>query len=77
MVAMWAADLVVAYFATTVGLELLRPDYLVDWRVFGFIATTAMATGVLIGLAPALRSTRIELARNRLGRRNAGGSVAR
>ena len=77
IVAVWAADLVVAYFATAVGLELLRPDYLVDWRVFGFIATTAMAAGVLTGLAPALRSTRIELARAiGSGGRNAGGSVA-
>ncbi len=77
IVAVWAADLLVAYFATAVGLELLRPDYLVDWRVFGFIATTAMAAGVLTGLAPALRSTRIELARAiGSGGRNAGGSVA-
>ncbi len=77
IVAVWAADLVVAYFATAVGRELLRPDYLVDWRVFGFIATTAMAAGVLTGLAPALRSTRIELARAiGSGGRNAGGSVA-
>ena len=77
IVAVWAADLVVAYFATAVGLELLRPDYPVDWRVFGFIATTAMAAGVLTGLAPALRSTRIELARAiGSGGRNAGGSVA-
>ncbi len=63
IVAVWAADLVVGYFATAVGLNLLRPDYLVDWRVFGFSATMAMAAGVLTGLAPALRSTRIELAR--------------
>ena len=77
IVAVWAADLVVAYFATAVGLELLRPDYLVDWRVFGFIATTAMAAGVLTGLAPALRATRIELARAiGSGGRNAGGPLA-
>ena len=77
IVAVWAADLVVAYFATAAGLELLRPDYLVDWRVFGFIATTAMAAGVLNGLAPALRSTRVELARAiGSGGRNAGGTVS-
>ena len=77
IVAVWAADLVVAYFATAVGLEPLRPDYLVDWRVFGFIATTAMAAGVLTGIAPALRSTRIELARAiGSGGRNADGTVA-
>ena len=77
IVAVWAADLVVAYFATAIGLELLRPDYLVDWRVFGFIATTAMTPGVLTGLASALRSTRIELARAiGSGGRNAGETVS-
>ena len=41
------------------------------------IATTAMAAGVLTGLAPALRSTRIELARAiGSGGRSAGGTVS-
>jgi hypothetical protein len=65
IVAVWATDLVVAYFAMTVGLELLRPDYLMDWRVFGFIASPTTAPGCS-PCSPdsrrCLRSTRIELA---------------
>ena len=77
IVALWAADLVIAYFATAAGIEQLRFDPSVDWRVFGFIAITAMAAGVLTGLVPALRSTRIELARAiGSGGRNAGGTVS-
>jgi predicted permease len=33
-----------------------------DWRVFGFVAGISMATGVVFGLVPALRATRIDLA---------------
>ena len=77
IVALWAADLVIAYFAVAAGMEQLRFDPSVDWRVFGFIATIAVAAGVLAGLAPALRSTRIELARAiGSGGRNSGGSVS-
>jgi predicted permease len=32
-----------------------------DWRVFGFTAAVAMLTGLLFGLAPALRATRVDL----------------
>ena len=77
IVALWAADLVIAYFATAAGIEQLRFDPSVDWRVFGFIAATALAAGVLTGLAPAMRSTRIDLARViGAGGRNTGGSVS-
>ena len=64
LVAIWAADLVMAGAAAgTGGLAQLALDTSVDWRVFGFTAATAIAAGVLAGLAPALRSTRIDLAR--------------
>jgi hypothetical protein len=31
-----------------------------DWMVFGFAAAVSLATGVLFGIAPALRATRID-----------------
>ena len=64
LVAIWGTDLVMAgSVAGTGGLAQLALDTSVDWRVFGFTAVTAVAAGVLAGLAPALRSTRIDLAR--------------
>jgi predicted permease len=32
-----------------------------DWRVFGFVAGISMLTGVIFGLVPALRATRVDL----------------
>ena len=32
-----------------------------DWRVFGFVAGVSMLTGVIFGLLPALRATRVHL----------------
>src|SRR5262245_6014040 len=43
-----------------------------DWRVFGFTAAVAMLTGLLFGLAPALRATRVDL--NSALKENARGS---
>ena len=62
LAALWAADLVITAVATATGMDRLGFDGSVDWRVFGFTATTAIGTGLLAGLAPALRSTRIDLA---------------
>ena len=79
IVALWAADLVIAYFAMAAGVEQFPLDSSVDWRVFGFTATIAIVTGVLTGLAPALRSTRIDLARaiGSGGRGSSGGVPGR
>ena len=63
MVALWAADLVVAVTAAATGVGGLLFDPSVDWRVFGFTAATALAAGLLTGLTPALHATRIDLAR--------------
>jgi predicted permease len=34
----------------------------IDWRVFAFVAGLSMLTGVLFGLVPAIRATRVDLA---------------
>ena len=77
IVALWAADLIVTGTAAAVGSDGLLLDPSVDWRVFGFTAATTLAAGVLTGLAPALRSTRIEVARTiGAGGRGADGGAS-
>jgi predicted permease len=39
----------------------LDADLNMDWRIFGFTAAVAVLTGLLFGLAPALRATRVDL----------------
>ena len=63
LVALWAADLVAARAATELARSMPVRDLPMDWRIFGFTATIAIVAGLLAGLAPALRSTRIDLAR--------------
>jgi predicted permease len=51
------------------ALEQLRPigdfpirfGFTFDWRVFGYVASVACASGILAGLAPALRTSRTDL----------------
>ncbi|MCY3846668.1 MAG: ABC transporter permease, partial [Acidobacteria bacterium] len=63
LVALWAADLVAARAATELARSMPVRDLPMDWRIFGFTAAVAIVAGLLAGLAPALRSTRIDLAR--------------
>jgi len=39
----------------------LRFDFSFDWRIFGFAMALALATGVIVGLIPALRASRQDL----------------
>ena len=79
IVALWAADLVVAAIATATAVNQLALAPSLDWRVFASTATIALAAGILAGLAPALRSTRIDLARaiGSGGRDDGGGAPGR
>src|ERR1051325_3381654 len=43
------------------GAGTLQIDTPLDWRVLGFTTTVAIATGIVFGLAPALRATRLNL----------------
>ena len=58
MVAWWGSALLIRTIST--GDAPLPVDVRPDWWVFGFTAAVSVITGVLFGLAPALRSTRID-----------------
>ncbi|MGH7554832.1 MAG: FtsX-like permease family protein, partial [Longimicrobiales bacterium] len=56
--ARWASSFVVGLLSQT-GREVWL-DLSIDYRVFGFTIAVATATGILFGLAPAWRSTRVD-----------------
>lgn len=63
-----AAGLVISTWGTQALLAMqpfgsggLQLDTSLDWRVLGFTTAVALATGILFGLAPAWRSTRLDL----------------
>ncbi len=55
--AKWAGPMLVAQLSTSVTRVAL--DLSLDWRVLAFTATTAAATAVLFGTAPAFRATKV------------------
>ncbi|PYV24632.1 MAG: multidrug ABC transporter substrate-binding protein, partial [Acidobacteria bacterium] len=59
VLAFWGADLLVAFMAS--GRWPISLVVVPDPRVLGFTATVSMLTGVLFGLSPALRATRVDL----------------
>jgi predicted permease len=56
----WIAELLVRFLS--VGGPLIRLDLSSDWRVLLFTAGISIATGILFGLAPALRGAGLDLA---------------
>ena len=72
--AWWGADLLSALLFNESTPGAL--DLQLDWRVFGFTGAVSLLTGVLFGLAPALRATRVDLSHtlkdNAAGIRGAG-----
>jgi predicted permease len=59
LVAWWGAQALLAM--RPFGFGMLQIDAPLDWRVLGFTTAVALATGIFFGLAPALRSTRLNL----------------
>ncbi len=57
--AWWGAQALVAM--QPFGSSPLQLDTSLDWRVLGFASAAALATGVIFGLAPALRATKLNL----------------
>jgi predicted permease len=58
VLARWAAS-VLAVWRPWGGSAVLQAG--LDWRLFGFCGVTAVCTGVLVGLVPAMRAARTEL----------------
>jgi predicted permease len=59
VLAWWTKDLLLVWQPR--GGSPLSAQLHMDWRVFGFTAAVALLTGLLFGLAPALRATRVDL----------------
>ena len=57
VVAMWGSRALVALLSTRTNIVSL--DLALDWRVFLFTAAVGLVTGLLFGVAPAIRSTRV------------------
>jgi predicted permease len=55
----WGRDLLVSLRPLTSAATL--PDLKLDMRVLGFTAAVTVMTGILFGLAPALRATKVDL----------------
>jgi predicted permease len=58
-IAYWAAPLLLALKPASLPITLRLP---IDWRVLGFTLLVSLVCGVAFGLAPALRSTKVQVA---------------
>jgi len=61
LLAFWATDLIIAFMSS--GGQQIGLHVSPDPHVLGFTAIVAVVTGILFGLAPALRGTRLDLTR--------------
>ncbi len=74
LLAVWSADLLKALMPE--GLLPTVAEISVDWRVLAFAFTSAVATGLLFGLAPAWQARKVDV--NTALKENAGkGGIAR
>ena len=74
--AIWGRDALMAAGAGGVFLPA-DANYALNWRVLGFTFAVATVTGVLFGLAPALRSAKVDLAPALKDSARAGGAASR
>ena len=56
-----SAGLLVASWSRKLLPDNLAPGAPIDWRILGFVAALTVASGVLFGIAPALRSSRLNV----------------
>jgi len=73
--ARWGTALLVRYISTASNKVFL--DLSLDWRILGFTAAVAVLTGLLFGILPALRSTRVSLTSAMKGGSQCQGSERR
>ena len=73
--ARWGTALLVRTISTTNKKIFL--DLSFDWRILGFTAAVAVLTGLLFGILPALRSTRVSLTAAMKGGSQSEGSERR
>ncbi len=59
ILAWWGAQALIAM--QPFGASQLQLDTSLDWRVLGFASAAALVTGIVFGLAPALRATKLNL----------------
>ncbi len=75
LVARWGTRLLVRCISTASNTIFL--DLSLDWRILGFTAAVAVLTGLLFGLLPAFRSTRVSLTSAMKGHGQAEGGERR
>jgi predicted permease len=73
LLAFWGKDALAAVGATSDSFLPPDIDYRMNWRVLGFTLLVSLFTGVLFGLVPAWRATRLDLT-SALKASNRGGS---
>jgi predicted permease len=61
LLARWATDLFLGSLNVAIDLPL-NLDFHYDWRVFSYAALMALGTGVVMGVVPAFRASRVRIA---------------
>ena len=77
LIALWGASALVALTDKDTGLIPSNVELNVNWRVLAFTLLVSLLTGVLFGLAPAWRATKLDLATSLKQNRRATGAVSR
>jgi predicted permease len=75
--ALWGNSALVALTDKDTGLIPNNVDINVNWRVLAFTMLVSLLTGVLFGLAPAWRATKLDLATSLKQSRRTTGAVSR
>ncbi len=75
--AWWGNSVLLSMSDNNAGLVPNNVDLSVNWRVLAFTLAVSMVTGMLFGLAPAWRATKLDLATSLKQNRRTTGAVSR